>query len=229
MEKSATVKPILTGTSVIAVKYADGVLMCADTLASYGSLALFKQIPRMASIGSSTLVGASGEYSDFQEIVRLLRQKETEDFVEHDGVRLNASHYASYISSVMYGKRNKGNPLYNTLLVAGFVKNEPYLAYVDLYGTHVLGDYHFTGYAHYMGKPIVIDGWRPNMTEGEAKELVEKAMRMLWYRDARASDRIQFAKVTRQGVELDDPYRLNSDWDQASYKEYSLNPLYPYQ
>lgn len=155
MEKSATISPILTGGSVIAVKYSEGVLMCTDTLASYGSLAMFKEIPRMAGVGQSTLIGASGEYSDFQEIIRLLRQKDTEDFVELDHISLNAAHYASYISSVMYTKRNKGNPLYNSLLIGGFVRSQAYLAYIDLYGTHILGDYHVTGFAHYVGKPII--------------------------------------------------------------------------
>jgi 20S proteasome subunit beta 7 len=228
MEKSATVNPIVTGGSVVAIKYSDGILMCTDTLASYGSMAMFKEIPRVASVGKSTLIGASGEYSDFQEIIRILRQKDTEDFVEHDGISLNAGHFASYISSVMYTKRNKGNPLYNSLLIGGFVSSQAYLAYIDLYGTHVLGDYHVTGFAHYISKPIIANSWRPGMSEYEAKELLEKAMRVLWYRDARASDRIQFAKVTANGVELEDPYKLNSDWDQDSFKQYSLNSLYPY-
>lgn len=228
MEKKATVKPILTGGSVVAVKYNEGVLMCTDTLASYGSLAIFKEIPRMACAGRNTLVGASGEYSDFQEIMRLLRQKDTEDFIEHDGISLNAAHFASYISSVMYGKRNKGNPLYNSLLIGGFVRDQSYLAYIDLYGTHIIGDYHVTGFAHHIAKPIIANAWQPDMTENEAKDLIEKAMKVLWYRDARASDRIQFAKITKDGVEFDDPYKLNSDWEQNSYKEYSMNPLYPY-
>ena len=32
-----TTRPIVTGTSVIAVKYADGVMMAADTLGTYAA------------------------------------------------------------------------------------------------------------------------------------------------------------------------------------------------
>jgi len=228
MEKQVTTNPMVTGGSVLGLKYSDGILLCSDTLGSYGSLALFKEIPRIAAIGQSTLIAASGEYSDFQEIVRLLQQKYTEDFVQHDGVHLNASHYASYLSSLMYTKRNKGNPLFNSVLVAGFVNSQPYLAYIDMYGTHILADFNVTGFAHHISKPIIANEWRPNMTENEGKELLEKGMRLLWYRDARASDRIQFAKVTRDGVEIEDAYKMNSDWDQDSYKTFCRNPLYPY-
>jgi 20S proteasome subunit beta 7 len=228
MEKQATTKPVVTGGSVLGLKYADGVLLCSDTLASYGSLAMFKEIPRIAAVGDSTLIAASGEYSDFQEIVRLLRQKQTEDFVQHDGVKLNAKHYACYLSSVMYAKRNKGNPLFNSVLVAGIVNAEPYLAYIDLYGTHIVAEFNVTGFAHHISKPIIANEWRPDMNEAEGKELLEKGMRVLWYRDARASDRIQFAKVTKEGVEIDDAYKFNSEWDQECFKGYSKNPLYPY-
>mgnify|MGYP002828646133 FL=1 len=38
-------------------------MLAADTLASYGSLAMFKDVTRIARTGSYTLVGASGELS----------------------------------------------------------------------------------------------------------------------------------------------------------------------
>ena len=153
-----TTSPIVVGASVVGVKYADGILMCTDTLASYGSLARYKTLPRMASIGNSTLLGASGEYSDFQELVRLLRVKETEDFIEHDGLHLTPAHIASYTAFLMYQKRNKMNPLSNSVLVAGFVNCSSYLASVDLFGTHVMGEHLETGFASRIGKPIVESG-----------------------------------------------------------------------
>ena len=64
-----TKRPVVMGTSVIAIQYADGIMMAADTLGSYGSLARFKDLRRIRAVGSSTLIGASGEYSDFQHIV----------------------------------------------------------------------------------------------------------------------------------------------------------------
>ena len=223
-----TTRPIVVGSSALAVKYSEGVLMCTDTLASYGSLAKFKRVPRMAAIGENTLVGASGEYSDFQEIVRILRQKEEEDFTMHDGVRMTPGHYASYLSSVLYNKRNKLNPLYNSVLMGGVQKGETYLAYLDFYGTHVLGDYVTTGMGSHLAKPILAREWRADLSEQEAKALLEKCMRVLWYRDARASDRIQFAKVTQLGITFEDPYTMQSEWGLDSYRIYSLNPLFPY-
>ena len=64
--------PYVTGTSVIAIKYKDGVILGADTLASYGSMARFRDIERLSAAGKYTLVGGSGEYSDYQHIMKML-------------------------------------------------------------------------------------------------------------------------------------------------------------
>lgn len=43
----------------------------ANGVASYGSLSRFRQVPRMAALGE-TLIGASGDISDFQYIMKEL-------------------------------------------------------------------------------------------------------------------------------------------------------------
>ncbi len=35
---SHTTTPLMTGTSVVAIAYQDGLLLCTDTMVSYGSL-----------------------------------------------------------------------------------------------------------------------------------------------------------------------------------------------
>ena len=54
-----TTQPIVTGTTVIGIKYNGGVMLAADTLASYGSLARYKDVRRLQKVGDNTLIGAS--------------------------------------------------------------------------------------------------------------------------------------------------------------------------
>lgn len=49
-------------------------MMAADCLASYGSLARFRNQQRMAALGETTLLGSSGDISDFQFTVNMLHQ-----------------------------------------------------------------------------------------------------------------------------------------------------------
>lgn len=69
---SHTQQPIVTGTSVLGLRYKDGVMMATDTLASYGSLARFMNIERMHPLGEHTVLGASGDMSDMQYVLHEL-------------------------------------------------------------------------------------------------------------------------------------------------------------
>lgn len=42
--------PYVTGTSVLAIKYKDGILMAADTLAAYGSTKRYKSTERVCKV-----------------------------------------------------------------------------------------------------------------------------------------------------------------------------------
>ena len=83
--KSHTNSPITTGTTVLGLKYADGVMLASDTLASYGSLARYKDVRRLQKIGSCTIIGGSGEISDFQNILEDLNSMNQNDINQDDG------------------------------------------------------------------------------------------------------------------------------------------------
>jgi 20S proteasome subunit beta 7 len=85
--RQRTQQPIVTGTSVLGLKYKDGVMMAADTLASYGSLARYKSVQRIQTVGEGTLLGASGEYSDFQAILEMLEEQTQLDINMDDGFK----------------------------------------------------------------------------------------------------------------------------------------------
>jgi len=119
-ERKHTTQPIVTGTTVIGLKYAGGVMLAADTLASYGSMARYKDARRIQSVGENTLIGASGEVSDFQSVMETLENMNQEDLNADDGYRRSPSEVFNYLRAVMYQRRNKGNPLWNQLLIAGY-------------------------------------------------------------------------------------------------------------
>mmetsp|Transcript_20876 Transcript_20876/g.37192 ORF Transcript_20876/g.37192 Transcript_20876/m.37192 type:complete len:236 (+) Transcript_20876:71-778(+) len=217
--KSHTTSPIVTGASVLAVKYKDGVMMISDTLASYGSMARFKSVQRIAKVNDFAMIGASGEYSDFQYIQELLGDLTDEEYDFDDGSTMSASQIHSYLSRVMYNRRSKVNPLYNQLVVAGY-KNGGFLGSVDLYGSTFEENILATGYGMYMALPLLRKGWTADMDEKAAKALLEQSMTVLFYRDCRTINKYNIAKVTASGVEISKPYTLPTQW---SYKRF-VNP-----
>ncbi len=64
------------------------------------------------------MVSATGEFSDFQEVVRILTEKSKEAFLHDDGVLMTPRDYANYLSRVSYNLRTKLNPLYVMNVIA---------------------------------------------------------------------------------------------------------------
>jgi 20S proteasome subunit beta 7 len=232
-------------------------MLAADTLCSYGSMAKYKNAQRLISVNSQTLIGGGGEYSDFQSITELLKRNALEEMCTSDSLyeedqkeeEEDAMQIWNYLRAVMYNRRNKMNPLWNDLVIAGFSSSvsgstnvntetsedngteegatatttnnkDCFLGLVDKIGTTYQDNYIATGFGSYLALPILREKWTADLTEGEARGLLEDCMRVLFYRDCRALNRIQIAKVTKEdGVLISDPYELETEWKSASFVE----------
>ncbi len=64
-----------------------------------------------AQVNDCTIIGASGELSDFQYILKLLEELTDEDFCMDDGLTLTPKEVHSYLCRVLYNRRNKCVPL----------------------------------------------------------------------------------------------------------------------
>lgn len=218
-----TLSPIVTGSTVIGVKYNGGVLIAADTLASYGSQARYKDFVRMRTVGNYTLLGASGEMSDFQYLGKMINEIDEEDWLSQDGGMMGPKQYASYIGRVMYNRRTKGNPLYNQFLVAGKKGDgASLLAFVDHQGTYFEDDYIATGFGAYLATPLLRNEWSPNMTKEEATKLIVTCLQNCFYRDCRAYCKYTIGCSDGQTVEISDVKELDHFWEHEAWMKPSL-------
>lgn len=293
--KQATQAPVVTGTSVIGLKFKDGVVIAADNLgrppcslskslaspmpmlhsprlffperrrrcpfeltpvgplsrrlplprraASYGSLARFTSTHRLRSFANSSVVGFSGDVSDMQYLDRHLTELTIDEayanppdssLPEADGDGdddedvnsssrtaeerkngLNAANLHKYISKLLYGRRNKFDPLWNQILVAGLdADDKPFLASADLRGTVFSAPALASGYGSMLAIPIMrkvaaTEEDAASLTRERAVEVVRECMKVLFYRDARSHDGYSLAVVTKAGgVELSTDEKL---------------------
>lgn len=212
-----TSHPIVTGSSVIAMRCVDGVVMAADTLASYGSLARFRDVSRMYKATDSCVMGVGGDLSDFEQLKRHVEQATTRDYCYDDGHMLTPKAIHQYLARLMYNRRNKMDPLWNRVVIAGVDSGTPVLGLVDLVGTHFESEIIATGYGEYIGLPLLRKAYRPDITVEEAKKVIIDVMKVLFYRDARTIDRIQVSTVTEKGVDVSDPFTLETKWDYKAF------------
>ncbi|KAI9593849.1 nucleophile aminohydrolase [Syncephalis fuscata] len=212
-----TQSPIVTGTSVIALKYKDGVMMAADNLASYGSLARFRDVERLHRLTDTAVLGATGDISDYQHVQHMMEQLMIREDYHNDGHKLAPPHLFEYLRNVMYHRRNKFDPLWNRFVLAGHHNDASFLGYVDLQGTTYKSDTIATGFGGHLAQPLLRKavesrGGPQNVTEEEAIQIIHDCMRVLYYRDARSLNKFQRATINSAGVTITEPYSVKTEW-----------------
>lgn len=138
------------------------------------------------------------------------------DSMWDDGNSLGPKEIHNYLTRVMYNRRNKFNPLWNSLVLGGVKNGQKYLGtvciisiffkswYVIIYsnsscslfqvsmiGVHYEDSHVATGFANHLARPILREEWHENLTYEEGVKLLEKCMRVLLYRDRSAVNKLQ--------------------------------------
>ncbi|GMP82996.1 hypothetical protein CsSME_00037083 [Camellia sinensis var. sinensis] len=87
--------------------------MAADMGGSYWSTLHYKCVEQLKSVGKHSLLGASGEINDFQEILCSLDKLILYDNTWDNGNSLGPKEVHNYLTRMMYNRHNKFNPLWN--------------------------------------------------------------------------------------------------------------------
>ncbi|KAK3728473.1 hypothetical protein QZH41_002335 [Actinostola sp. cb2023] len=184
---------------------------------SYGSLARFRAVSRLMKANGNTVIGASGDYADFQYMKAVLEQKIIDDACLDDGHGYTPQSIFSWLTRVMYFRRTKFNPLWNQVIVGGFYKGESFLGYIDKIGIAYQSDTVATGFGAYLAQPMLRDAFEknPNLTQEQARNVIIECLKVLFYRDARSLNKFEIAIITKDGTVIEEPQSAETNWDIA--------------
>eukprot|EP01135_Chromosphaera_perkinsii_P009586 Nk52_evm36s1810 gene=Nk52_evmTU36s1810 len=210
-----TQSPIVTGTSILAVKCTDGVVMAADTLGSYGSMARFRGVSRLHKVNSTTVLGAGGDYADFQCLKDMLDELVIADECIEDGYQLSPQSIYHYLSRVMYNRRSKMDPLWNQLVIAGYKDQKALLGFVDKIGVMFEAPYIATGFGAHLALPLIRKACEGSggISVEQGKILLEDCLRVLFYRDARSLNKYEIGVISSAGVTISEPKSAQTNWE----------------
>jgi 20S proteasome subunit beta 7 len=74
---------------------------------------------RLASFGDFTIIGAGGDMSDWQHIQHTLEAEIISEYYSDDGHSLAPEHIHELLARILYSRRSKNDPLWNSLVVGG--------------------------------------------------------------------------------------------------------------
>jgi len=147
--------PITVGTSVFGIKYKDGVIIAADTMGNYGRLSRYPNLQRVNKVNETTVVASSGDIADFQYLYSLIESKQNEEDIKGGGVTMRPEALHCWLNRVLYNRRSKFDPLWNTIIVGGMQDGKPFLGCVDHIGTAWTENAIATGMGAAMAIPII--------------------------------------------------------------------------
>ena len=55
------------------------------------------------------------------------------------------------------------------------------------------------------------------MTKDEAKEIILRSLKVLYYRECRTINKFELATVTEDGVDVEGPFSVETNWEIAKY------------
>ncbi|XP_069945370.1 proteasome subunit beta type-4 [Cherax quadricarinatus] len=219
--KSHTMYPSTSGTSVVGLVYDGGVMLAADSLGSYGSLARFRDVKRLFKVTDKAALACSGDIADYQFIREVIEQKVRDDVCGGYTRELNAGALHCWLTRVLYNRRSRFDPLWLECVVAGYKDDEPFLGYVDKIGTAFEAKEVATGFGLHFAVPMIREARekKQNLSCDEARKLLTECLKVLYYRDCRAHFKYQLADITPEGVTIHDDLNLKKEtnWEVANY------------
>ncbi len=74
-----------------------------------------------------------------------------------------------------------------------------------------------TGLGAHLALPLLRKAWRADLGEGEARQLLTDCMRVLFYRDTRASAKYTIGKCDASGSSVSEPQALDTYWEHPEF------------
>ena len=98
--------------------------------------------------------------------------------------------------------------MYTVLAGVNKSDGEVFLGTTDMWGLKLEDNFILTGMSLYFCQVLMENGWRADMSEQEAKQLLAKCAEVLFYKDKKAGDTVTFSVVTREGVRMEDAVKI---------------------
>jgi len=186
-----------TGTTTVALKYSDGVVVAADKRASAGTYIASKTARKILQVDEHMVLTISGYVGDAQYLARLA-DSEARYFRMRSGKRISVKALSTLLSNYLNYYRYV--PYVISLILAGYDDTGSHVFQIDLDGGILEEEYTATGSGSIVAIGVLDDRYKKGMTLDEALELAIRAIARAMGRDAATGDGIDVAYVNAEGV-----------------------------
>ena len=201
---------ILHGTTTVAIKVKDGVVLCADMRASAGYFIANNNTMKIQKIEQHAGLTLAGGVADAQNIVDVLRYHANVHRIQNqEPIPIKS---LARLTSLMF-HQNRGYPFIADILVGGYDNQGPQLFNIDMFGSVEEKNYVTTGSGSPVAYGLLEEEYRDNLTLDEAKLIALRAVKAAITRNIGTGDGINVALIDKNGFQMLDNERKKSVLD----------------
>lgn len=187
------------GTTTVAVRFKDGVVVAADKRASMGTFIASKKTEKIHDLNKHTIATIAGLVSDAQYLVNLTKAN-VNLFELSRGYPPTTKMVGNLLASVMYEQYRAYFPYYVAMLACGLDKEGPHVFTLDMAGGITDEDFASTGSGSMIAYGVLESTWKEGLTKDAALKIVLTALKTAISRDTATGDGMDVAVVDKKGI-----------------------------
>ncbi len=184
-----------TGTTTVALKCKDGVILATDKRATMGTLISNKEAEKIYQIDDRIAATIAGGVGDAQNIMRLIRA-EARLYKMNRGEPMTIKGVATLISNILNGSRYY--PYLVMSIIAG-IDSSPRVFSVDPVGGLMEESYISTGSGSPIAYGVLEESFKENKAVRENLPIAVRAVKVAQERDSASGNGITLATITNEG------------------------------
>ena len=189
-----------TGTTTVALKCKDGIVLAADKRATMGNFISNKEAEKVYQIDDKIAATIAGGVGDAQSVMRLLRA-EAKLFKMNRKQPMTVKGAATLMANVLNG--NRYYPYLVMSIVAG-VDDRPRIFSIDPVGGQMEEDCVSTGSGSPVAYGVLESQYKKEKTVKDNIPIAIKAVKVAQERDAASGNGVTLATITDEGFKLFD-------------------------
>lgn len=187
------------GTTTIALRIKDGVVVAADKRASMGTFVASKKAEKVHILNDFTVATIAGLVSDAQYLINLTRAN-INLYELARGYPPTSKMAGNLLASIMYEQYRQYFPYYVNMIVAGLDKEGPHVFNLDMAGGITDEDFASTGSGSLVAIGVLESTWKADLLEKDGIAIAIKALSTAISRDTATGDGMDVAVVNKKGV-----------------------------
>ncbi len=184
-----------TGTTTVALKCKDGVILAADKRATMGNFISNKEALKIYPVDERIAATIAGGVGDAQNVIRILRA-EAKLFKMNRKQPMTVKGAATLMSNILNG--NRYFPYLVMSIIAG-IDESPRVFSIDPVGGLMEEDYISTGSGSPIAYGVLESDYKKDKSVEENVSIAAKAIKVAQERDSASGNGVTLASVTGKG------------------------------